>query len=198
MSLILQRGRESKHNFTTTMTWPKIVVTKIIKIRRSRHIQEIDFVVHAAYELLDLIKIMVRQVVDKWFCETHYKKINMTHCKEAPKERERDGTWCGYEKFMTPSNRFKLLIFLSLFFFVIIIISVDIVRTFFALFFSCTALEMYLVECSTHHRHHHHLHNFGSNRKNVFHLNELITEFKKRARKIYIKEAKWDQRGIKN
>lgn len=79
--------RESKHNFTTTMTWPKIVVTKIIKIRRSRHIQEIDFVVHAAYELLDLIKIMVRQVVDKLFCETHYKKINMTHCKEAPKER---------------------------------------------------------------------------------------------------------------
>lgn len=131
--------RESKHNFTTTMTWPKIVVTKIIKIRRSRHIQEIDFVVHAAYELLDLIKIMVRQVVDKRFCETHYKKINMTHCKEAPKER--DCIWCGYEKFMTPTRRFKLLIFISLFFFVIIIIiTVDIVRTFFC--------SLFLVHCT--------------------------------------------------
>lgn len=175
--------RESKHNFTTTMTWPKIVVTKIIKIRRSRHIQEIDFVVHAAYELLDLIKIMVRQVVDKRFCETHYKKINMTHCKEAPKERlHLVWIWKIYDSHKT----LQIIDFYFPLFFLSSSSSSPstLSELFFALFFSCTALEMYLVECSTHHRHHHHLHNFGSNRKNVFHLNELITEFKKEREKF--------------
>lgn len=38
---------------------------QVIKIGEADTIQEIDFAVHAAYELLDLIKIMIRQVVDK-------------------------------------------------------------------------------------------------------------------------------------
>jgi len=37
---------------------------------KNRSRQGIDFVVHVAYELLDFIKIMLRQVVDKRFRKT--------------------------------------------------------------------------------------------------------------------------------
>lgn len=98
-------------------------VYTVIKIGEADTIQEIDFTVHAAYELLDLIKIMLRQVVDKWFCRTllGHKKINMSHCKSSPRVNKMHCDTHTRGKFMTPTRRFNLLIFISLLFVIVII-----------------------------------------------------------------------------